>query len=319
MLTQLSNVETKFKDADSKVNDAVNNAQKENKKQNTNDSADELAKEKQEQINLINKSDLPEDKKQEAIGKIKDAKKIGDPTAIANRYLKAKKIDEALKKIDEFTHLNNAQKEAFKKIIEDTDASDHKNADGETSDDIDDALNNAAVTDAAMERLGKLKEIADKFKADNNGKYKNLGTSVDDVAKKTAFDNALTAATNVLKPATGTDKGAPEVNDMYNKLLEAMKAINPSAEGVTVDASDLQKEVNSATSVKESDAYKFATNKSDYDTALTEANTVLNNAKDTSGKTNEQLTDLQRSINDALRKLVAAKNALDGPVSYTHL
>ena len=312
MLTQLSNVETKFKDADSKVNDAVNNAQKENKKQNTNDSADELAKEKQEQINLINKSDLPEDKKQEAIGKIKDAKKIGDPTAIANRYLKAKKIDEALKKIDEFTHLNNAQKEAFKKIIEDTDASDHKNADGETSDDIDDALNNAAVTDAAMERLGKLKEIADKFKADNNGKYKNLGTSVDDVAKKTAFDNALTAATNVLKPATGTDKGAPEVNDMYNKLLEAMKAINPSAEGVTVDASDLQKEVNSATSVKESDAYKFATNKSDYDTALTEANTVLNNAKDTSGKTNEQLTDLQRSINDALRKLVAAKNALDG-------
>ncbi len=312
MLTQLSDVETKFNAANNKVNDAVNNAQKENKQHNTNDSASDLAKEKQEQINRINKSDLPADKKQEAIGKIKDAKKIGDPTAIANRYLKAKKIDDALKAIDNFKHLNNAQKEAFKKIIEDTDASDHPTAGGKTSDDIDDALNNAAVTDAAMERLGKLKEIADKFKADNNGKYKNLGTSVDDVAKKTAFDNALTAATNVLRPATGTDKGAPEVKDMYDKLLKAMQDIDSSAKGVTVDASDLQKEVDSATSVKESDAYKFATNKSDYDNALSEANTALSNARDTSGKTNEQLTDLQRSINDALRKLVAAKNALDG-------
>ena len=314
MLTQLTGVETKFKAANDKVNDAVNNAQNNNKKGNTNDPAhDAFEQEKQKAKKELDKiTDLTPEEKKEYEDLINNSTHKGDPETFVNRAKKHKKIDEALKKIDEFTHLNNAQKEAFKKIIEDTDASDHKNADGETSDDIDDALNNAAVTDAAMERLGKLKEIADKFKADNNGKYKNLGTSVDDVAKKTAFDNALTAATNVLKPATGTDKGAPEVNDMYNKLLEAMKAINPSAEGVTVDASDLQKEVNSATSVKESDAYKFATNKSDYDTALTEANTVLNNAKDTSGKTNEQLTDLQRSINDALRKLVAAKNALDG-------
>ncbi|RIY30475.1 peptidase, partial [Bifidobacteriaceae bacterium NR016] len=130
-------VKTSFDDANKAIEDAKG---KRDISQNTYDDQSVLNKEKEDQKKRIQDSDLPDAEKQKAIDDINDAKKIGDPTAIANRALKAKKIEDAKKQIAALDHLNNAQKEAFKKIIEDTDASDHKNADGTTSDDIDDAL-----------------------------------------------------------------------------------------------------------------------------------------------------------------------------------
>ena len=200
-------VKTSFDDANKAIEDAKG---KRDTSQNTYDDQSVLNKEKEDQKKRIQDSDLPDAEKQKAIDDINDAKKIGDPTAIANRALKAKKIEDAKKQIAALDHLNNAQKEAFKKIIEDTDASDHKNADGTTSDDIDDALANATATDTAMARLEKLKEIADKFA--KGDKYKGLQEGNE---QKKAFDDAATAAGAVLDKANGDPKDADQVCLLY--------------------------------------------------------------------------------------------------------
>ena len=154
---------------------AIKNAKgKRDTSQNTNDNTEALTKEKNEQKQRIDNSNLsPEDKQ-----KVKDdidnnSHRLGDPTGIANRALKAQKIADALKKIDELTHLNNAQKKAFKDIINTTDAENHKDANGNDTgvDDIDDALANATNTDNAMARLEELKQKADEFAKGNE--YKN--------------------------------------------------------------------------------------------------------------------------------------------------
>ena len=280
-----------------------------------NDAA--LDKEKNEQIDRIKNSDLPADKKEAAINEIKDAKKLGDPTGIANRYLKAKKIDDALKAIDDFKHLNNAQKDAFKAILKDTDASDHKNDDGSTYDDIDDVLAKAANTDNAMARLESLKIIAEEFA--KGEKYKGANDTL-----KKAFDDASTAAGSVLDKAKGADKGADEVNTLYDDLLKAMRAIDPNAKSAGLKTDALQAEIDSDNTYKPdttadpakpgNPVYNTSSKekKAEFDKALGEAQTVLNGAATADISTADKESAEQKEIDAALEKLVKARLALDG-------
>ena len=307
-------VKTSFDDANKAIEDAKG---KRDTSQNTYDDQSVLNKEKEDQKKRIQDSDLPDAEKQKAIDDINDAKKIGDPTAIANRALKAKKIEDAKKQIAALDHLNNAQKEAFKKIIEDTDASDHTNADGTTSDDIDDALANATNTDNAMARLEELKIIADEFA--KGEKYKN-----GDPAKKTAFDDASTAAGAVLDKAKGDPKDADQVNELYNDLLKAMRDIDPNVKSAGLKTDALAAEVETDKKFKPDTTANPATSgnsvyntsskdkKDAFDKALGEAQTVLNDAKNADISTADNESKEQKKIDDALDKLIKARLALDG-------
>ena len=322
------NIDATIKDAKDAINTQVTNAKKKNAKDPSQTQNGQLDEEKKKQIERINKSDLPEAEKQKAIKDIKAATKSGDPTAIADRALKAKKIEDALKKIDEFKHLNKAQKDAFKAIINGTDAGNHTNDDGTTSDDIDDALANATATDTAMARLEKLKEIADKFA--NGEKYKALQ---DGDAKKTAFDDASNAAGAVLNKKDGDAKNADQVNNLYNDLLKAMQAIDNTAKGAGVNTEALNKEIESDKNLQPNDkadpktpgdsVYTTASQdkKTAFDTALSEAETALQKANDdnandkkpgTTPRTPEQEAEAQKAVDDALKKLEEARKALDG-------
>lgn len=328
--TKPSDIMTAVNGVDTSINaakeDIKNNTTKRDTTQNTYDDQSELDNEKEAQKKRINDSNLPEAEKQKAIDDINNAKKIGDPTAIANRALKAQKIEDALKKIGEFKHLNDKQKEAFKKIIEDTDAGDHTNADGTTSDDIDDALANAANTDNAMARLEELKIIADKFATGES--Y----TKSNDANKKKAFDDASTAAGAVLDKAKGDAKSAAEVNDIYADLLKAMQALDNTVKGAGVKTDALAAEIGSDKGLKPSETdpktpgdsvYTTASQdkKTAFDTALNEAEQALKKANDdnanykkegTTPRTPGQEADAQKAVDEALDKLIKARLALDG-------
>lgn len=298
------------------ANQAIENAKPKRDASGNTDNDTALQAEKDAQIKRISESDLPADKKEAAINEIKDAKKLGDPTGIANRYLKAKKIDDALKAIDNFEHLNNAQKDAFKAILKDTDASDHKNDDGSTSDDIDDVLAKAANTDNAMARLESLKIIAEEFA--KGEKYKGANDTL-----KKAFDDASTAAGSVLDKAKGADKGADEVNTLYDDLLKAMRAIDPNVKSAGLKTDALQAEINSDNTYKPSETEPktpgnpvYNTSSKDkkdaFDKALNEATTVLKEAEKADISTAENESKEQKEIDAALEKLVKARLALDG-------
>ncbi|WP_420027768.1 peptidase [Fannyhessea vaginae] len=307
-------VKASFDAANETIEDAKG---KRDTSQNTYDDQSELDKEKEAQKKRIQDSNLPDADKQKAIDDINNAKKIGDPTGIANRALKAQKIEDAKKQIAALDHLNNAQKEAFKKIIEDTDASDHTNADGTTSDDIDDALANATNTDNAMARLEELKIIADEFA--KGEKYKN-----GDPAKKTAFDDASTAAGAVLDKAKGDPKDADQVNELYNDLLKAMRDIDPNVKSAGLKTDALAAEVETDKKFKPDTTANPATSgnsvyntsskdkKDAFDKALGEAQTVLNDAKNADISTADNESKEQKKIDDALDKLIKARLALDG-------
>ncbi len=306
------------------ANQAIENAKPKRDASGNTDNDAALDKEKNEQIDRIKNSDLPADKKEAAINEIKDAKKLGDPTGIANRYLKAKKIDDALKAIDDFKHLNNAQKDAFKAILKDTDASDHENADGTTSDDIDDVLAKAANTDNAMARLEELEKKANEFKNEQGGKYSNLTNSKEDQNKKKAFDDYLADATTLTKVDQGADKGADEVNTLYDDLLKAMRAIDSNAQSACLKTDALKAEIDSDNTYKPdttADPAKpgnpvYNTSSKDkkdaFDKALGEAQTVLNGAATADISTADKESAEQKEIDAALEKLVKARLALDG-------
>lgn len=291
---------------------------------NTNDNADALTKEKEAQKKRINNSNLPESEKKKAIDDINAATKLGDPTGIADRALKAKKIEDALKAIDDFKHLNKAQKDAFKAIINGTDAGNHTNDDGTTSDDIDDALANAANTDNAMARLEELKKKANDFKNEKDGKYSKLTNSDDDKNKKKAFDDYLTDATTLTTSDKGDAKGADEVNTLYDDLLKAMRAIDPDAKSAGLKTDALSKEIDTDKTFKPSEAdpttnpgdsvYNTSSKakKDEFDKALNEAQTVLNGSKTADISTADKEAAEQKEIDAALDKLVKARLALDG-------
>lgn len=329
LLNALNSVDTTLKDAQQEVTTKIDAEHKENKKQNDHDvDPDAFKKDKEKAKGEIDKiPDLTPDQKQKYKDRIENSTHKGDPEAIVNQAQKHKKIENALDKINnEFKHLNNAQREAFKKIIEDSDAYDHKHEDGTTSDDIDDALKNASATDKAMERLEKLKVEADKLHASDT--YKN-----GDANKKQAFDEAATAAGLLLDKAKGDAKGAPEVTNLYNDLLQKMQDLDPSAHGAGIDTDALQHEIDNDATFKPNDqvdpkvsgntVYKTSSkNKREaFDKALEDAKTALEEAKQAienakkpgaAALTPDQETAQQKKVDDALDKLVSAREALDG-------
>ena len=314
----ISNINTALDTANKAISEKANAAQKDNKKDNDHDSnPDAFKQEKEHAKGEIDKIDdlTPEQKKQYK-EEIDHSDHKGDPEAIVNRAKKHTKIDAALKAIDEFKHLNNAQKDAFKAILKDTDASDHTNADGTTSDDIDDVLANAANTDNAMARLEGLKIIADEFA--KGEKYKGANDTL-----KKAFDDASTAAGAVLDKAKGADKGADEVNTLYNDLLKAMRDIDPNAKSAGLKTDALSKEIDTDNTFKPSETdpktpgnsvYNTSSKakKDEFDKALGEAQTVLNGAKNADISTADKEAAEQKEIDAALDKLIKARLALDG-------
>ncbi len=329
LLNALNSVDTTLKDAQQEVTTKIDAEHKENKKQNDHDAdPDAFKKDKEKAKGEIDKiPDLTPEQRQKYKDRIENSTHKGDPEAIVNQAQKHKKIENALDKINnEFKHLNNAQREAFKKIIEDSDAYDHKHEDGTTSDDIDDALKNASATDKAMERLEKLKVEADKLHASDT--YKN-----GDENKKKAFDEAATAAGTLLDKVKGDAKGAPEVTNLYNDLLKKMQDLDPSAHGAGIDTDALQHEIDNDATFKPNDqvdpkvpgntVYKTSSKNKreafdkaleDAKTALKEAQQAIENAKKpgAAALTPDQETAQQKKVDDALDKLVSAREALDG-------
>ena len=329
LLQALTSVDTSLKDAQQEVATKIDAEHKENKKQNDHDvDPDTFKNEKEKAKGEIDKiPDLTPDQKQKYKEQIDNSNHKGDPEAIVNRAQKHKKIESALDKINnEFKHLNNAQRDAFKKIIEDTDAYDHKHEDGTTSDDIDDALKNASATDKAMERLEKLKIEADKLHASDT--YKN-----GDANKKQAFDTVATAAGTLLDKAKGDAKGAPEVTNLYNDLLKKMQDLDSSAHGAGIDTDALQHEIDNDATFKPNDqvdpkvpgntVYKTSTQakRDAFDKALEDAKKALEEVKQVIENANkpgaaaltpDQETAQQKKVDDALDKLVSAREALDG-------
>ncbi|KXA17683.1 GA module-containing protein, partial [Gardnerella vaginalis] len=314
--TALEGVKTSFDDA----NKAIENAKgQRDTTGNTNDDQNALKQEKEKQITRINNSGLSDGDKKKAIDDINAATKLGDPTGIADRALKAKKIEDAKKQIAALDHLNNAQKKAYEDIINSTDAHNIKDDDGKDTgkDDIDNALADAIATDTAMARLEKLKEIADKFATGD--KYKN-----GDADKKTAFDDASTAAGAVLDKANGDAKNADQVNNLYNDLLKAMRDIDPNAQSAGVNTDALSKEIESDKTFKPSEAdpktpgdpvYNTSSKekKDAFDQALNEAETALKTAEDAKKQMSaEEEATAQKAVDEALDKLVKARLALDG-------
>lgn len=328
--TKPSDIMTAVNGVDTSLNtakeDIKKNTPERDKTGNTNDNADALNKEKEAQKKRIQDSNLPDAEKQKAIEDIDKADKLGDPTGIADRALKAKKIADALDKLDkEFKHLNNAQRDAFKAIINVTDAGNHTNDDGTTSDDIDDALANAANTDNAMARLEELKKKASDFKNEQGGKYSKLDTTKPAEKKqKDDFDNYLDAATTLTTADKGADKGADEVNTLYNDLLKAMRAIDPDAKSAGLKTDALSKEIDTDKTFKPSETdpttnpgdsvYNTSSKakKDEFDKALNEAQTVLNGAKKADISTADKEATEQKEIDAALDKLIKARLALDG-------
>lgn len=322
----LDNLKTLIDDASNAIKDAKD---KRDTSGNTNDNADALNKEKKEQKKRIQDSDLPEADKKKAIEAINGATKLGDPTGIADRALKAKKIADALAAIDKLTHLNDAQKQAYKDIINNTEAKNHVDDNGKDTgkDDIDDALANATATDAAMARLEILKKIADEFA--KGDKYKNFP----DDKKKKDFDAAAKAAGSVLDKAKGAPKSADEVNNLYADLLKAMQAIDNTIKGAGVSTDALETEINSDKTFKPdttanpakpgNPVYNTSSKaKQDaFDQALTAAEDALKKAKEdnanqakpaTAPRTPEQEAQAQQAVDTALQNLQKARQELDG-------
>ena len=300
------------------ANTAVENAKgKRDTSSITNDQNSELNKEKEAQKKRINGSDLPDAEKQKAIKDIEAATMLGDPTGIANRYLKAQKIEDAKKQIAALEYLNKAQKQYYKDLLDSTDASDHVDEAGKPTgkDDIDDALDQALNLNGVMKRLADLATSADALKKDDKDKKYSSA----DKAKKDAFDAALNAANTQLDKVKGADSdniNADGANALYNDLLKAMQALDSSVKGVGLYTDDLQKEYKADVDLKEKPVYKNATKnvKEAFDKALEDAKAALDNAKDANKVTQLGATAAvqQNAIGAALANLVNARKALDG-------
>ncbi|MEN6639968.1 GA module-containing protein [Gardnerella swidsinskii] len=200
----------------------------------------------------------------------------------------------------------------------------YKNASAEKQDALNNAIDSA---ESIVKKAGATeKEISDATSALNNAvtgldghdtsalqtvvtaaesKKKTIAYMNAPDTTKTAFDQALQAAQDILKNPQG--KTEQEINDAKTKLETASSALNG-----TVDTSKLQAEVDKADSLKKSVQYTNAVQdkKSAYDTALAAAESALADAKDAqSANTPDQQ---QTAVDNALKQLQTAAAALNG-------
>lgn len=295
--------------------DIKNNTPKRDTSSITNDQDSALAEEKKAQIARINASNLSAADKEKATNEINAATKLGDPTGIANRYLKAQKIEDAKKQIAALDHLNKAQKKYYEDLLDSTDASDHVDEAGKSTgkDDIDDALEQALNLNGVMKRLADLATSADVLKKDDKDKKYSSAEQT----KKDAFDAALKAANTQLDKVDGADSdniNADGANALYNDLLTAMQGLDSTVKGVGLYTDDLQKEYDADVALKDNPVYKNATKnvKEAFDAAVTAAKTALDNATKNPTQLGADAAAQQNAIGAALANLVNTRKALDG-------
>ncbi|MFU0511596.1 hypothetical protein, partial [Gardnerella leopoldii] len=295
------------------ANTAVENAKgKRDTSDNTNDQDSALAEEKRAAHDRVNKTNLSPEEKKQYNDAIDASTKLGDPTGIANRAEKHQKIEDAKKQIAALEHLNKAQKQYYKDLLDSTDASEHVGEDGKSTgkDDIDDALEQALNLNGVMKRLADLATSADTLKKDT--KYSSA-----DKAKKDAFDAALNAANTQLDKVEGADSdniNADGANALYNDLLKAMQGLDSTVKGVGLYTDDLQKEYDADVALKDNPVYKNATKnvKEVFDKALEAAKAALENATKNPTALGADAAVQQNAIGAALANLVNARKALDG-------
>ena len=241
-------------------------------------------------------------KAQEEANKVKDEykKKIDKISGLTdeqkNDYNKqiedaksTNQLDDILKKaesvgtINNLIHLNDAQKADLIDRVT-------KAADKDT---VNAIVEEARALDNKMASLQQLVTKANGVK--NTDKYNNATEGT-----KTPFDTALKNADDVAKKA-GTKASVNEVNNLIDKLKEAIKNLTKEA---------LQVEVNKEMEVHKSTAYSNAekTKKDEYDKVLNEAKTVLND-KDAE----------QDNLDAALDKLEKARTDLNGKATMFSL
>lgn len=239
----------------------------------------------------------------------KNTDSIQDIDSILQEAELAKTRKDANTAIDNFKNLNNAQKKSLKEEVANPETD--PKSDLDTVDKVKTAINNVVTKAKDLDKkMSDLKTLVDLVKKQEEDLKKS--EAYKDTSKKTAFDNALKAAEDLVKTDSADNKTADEV-DKISKALE--KAVNDLG-GNTVDKSKLQDEIEIAyewqgknkqgqddSSKKKNPKYENASNdkKNDFDTALSNAKRVYDQ-KDAS----------QQSINDAKDNLSKAIDALDG-------
>ena len=188
--------------------------------------------------------------------------------------------------IDGLTHLNNAQKTELKEQVA---------AAGDKAE-LDRIVNTARDLDSKMDSLQQLVTKADEVKVSDN--YNSA-----DQDKKTAFDKAKEAASKVADKATGTSADASEVSTLIENLAKAIKELTGKEVVVPVSKDALRAEIAKADEVHKSPAYLKDTQdkQQDYDKALNDAKTPLEDDKAS-----------QTDVDAALEKLQRARTALSG-------
>ncbi|WP_112928590.1 GA module-containing protein [Gardnerella leopoldii] len=207
---------------------------------------------------------------------------------------------ESKKKTVAYTNASDTKKTAFDQALQTAQTILAKK--GATEKEISDAttaLKNAVTGLDGHDASGLQAAVTDAESKKKTVAYTNASDT-----KKTAFDQALQTAQTILAKKGATEK---EISDATTALKNASNALNG-----TVDTSKLQAEINKADSLKKSVQYTNAVQdkKSEYDTALTNAESALADAENAqSANTPDQK---QTAVNVALLRLQTAAAALNG-------
>ena len=239
----------------------------------------------------------------------KNTDSIQDIDSILQEAELAKTRKDANTAIDNFKNLNNAQKKALKEEVANPETD--PKSDLDTVDKVKTAINNVVTKAKDLDKkMSDLKTLVDLVKKQEEDLKKS--EKYNDTSKKTAFDSALTNASNLVDTAKGTNADGTKVNEIKKALETAVKDLG----GKTVDKSKLQDEIEIAyelqgknkqgqddSSKKKNPKYENASKdkKNDFDTALSSAKRVY-----------DQKNASQQSINDAKDNLSKAIDALDG-------
>lgn len=290
---------------------------------NTHDDPAVLEREKHAAIERIKKLTLPDAEKEKLEQAINATHQVGDPTAIANRAEKAQKLNDAYAELTQLSYLNNAQRSAYKRILDSTqvDLVTDKQSGNPETDEIDVTLLDARVTNQAMRSLLSLDAKAQQLLT-----QPAYTTALAD--KKATFDTCKAQADALLNKETGADKSHEQVNDVYTSLLKSMQALDATISGASVDTQQLSEEIqrdvllvpSETDPVRAGDVvYRNATpqKKEAFDRALAQAQQSLQAALAAHPQTMEDVEKEQIKVDSMLEVLKHARGALDGVAHKT--
>ncbi|MCD4549996.1 hypothetical protein [Schaalia sp. lx-260] len=255
---------------------------------------------KQSARDRVNATNLPQSEKDKFLAEIEAAKRTDELDNIVFRAENTERINDAINKINNYEHLNRAQKDSLISRIKYTNTDGSETIIADSAAELGNILGEAETLNTAM---GRLKEAQTRAEAKKNTPaYTNAAQD-----KKTSFDEALDQAKAVTPSDATGDQNALDTGDV-ERLIERLSTAARELDGVddvtpAVNKDALRTEVGKSNDVKASPAYIFGTDtpKQKYDVDLAEANRVLNNGSAT-----------QSEVNDALNALVTARESLDG-------